>query len=105
MKACASLRYLQQQGYDIPVVAMTAWSNTTLVVQAMQAGAGDFVEKPWNNQRLQQILQQQLKLSSLTRQNKALHQQLSSTPLELVWQSSQMLTLDAATANRGSHRS
>ena len=44
------LRYLQQQGYDIPVVAMTAWSNTTLVVQAMQAGAGDFVEKPWNNQ-------------------------------------------------------
>ena len=56
------LRYLQQQGYDIPVVAMTAWSNTTLVVQAMQAGAGDFVEKPWNNQRLQQILQQQLKL-------------------------------------------
>jgi DNA-binding NtrC family response regulator len=87
------LRYLQQQGYDIPVVAMTAWSNTTLVVQAMQAGAGDFVEKPWNNQRLQQILQQQLKLSTLTRQNKALHQQLSSPPLELIWQSSQMLTL------------
>ena len=29
------LRYLQQQGYDIPVLAMTAWSNTTLIVQAM----------------------------------------------------------------------
>lgn len=87
------LRYLQQQDYDIPVVAMTAWSNTTLVVQAMQAGAGDFVEKPWNNQRLQQIVQQQLKLSSLTRQNKALNQQLSSAPLDLIWQSPQMLTL------------
>lgn len=87
------LRYLQQQDYDIPVVAMTAWSNTTLVVQAMQAGAGDFVEKPWNNQRLQQILQQQLKLSTLTRQNKALHQQLVSPPLDLIWQSPQMLTL------------
>jgi DNA-binding NtrC family response regulator len=87
------LRYLQHQGYDIPVVAMTAWSNTTLVVQAMQAGAGDFVEKPWNNHRLQQILQQQLKLSNLTRQNKALHQQFVSPPQDLIWQSPQMLTL------------
>lgn len=87
------LRYLQQQGYDMPVVAMTAWSNTTLVVQAMQAGAADFIEKPWHNQRLQQILQQQLKLSSLTLQNKALQQQLVSPTLDLIWQSQQMRTL------------
>ena len=87
------LRHLQQQEYDIPVVAMTAWSNTQLVVQAMQAGAADFIEKPWNNQRLQQILQQQLKLSTLTRQNKALHQQLVTPKIEFVWRSSQMLTL------------
>lgn len=50
------LRYLQQHYVEVPVVAMTAWSNTQLVVQAMQAGAGDFLEKPWQNQRLLQIL-------------------------------------------------
>ncbi|MGP9802763.1 sigma-54-dependent transcriptional regulator [Rheinheimera sp. NSM] len=66
------LRWLQQQSSKIPLVAMTAWSNTTLVVQAMQLGAGDFIEKPWHNQRLLQVIRQQLKLAQLQQHNKQL---------------------------------
>lgn len=84
------LRWLQQQSLDIPVVAMTAWSNTELVVKAMQLGAGDFIEKPWNNQRLIQVLQQQLRLQQLNRKNRALSQQLEKTLPQLVWQSDVM---------------
>ena len=84
------LRWLQQQSFDIPVVAMTAWSNTELVVKAMQLGAGDFVEKPWNNQRLIQVLQQQLRLQQLSRKNRALSQQLEKSTPQLVWQSESM---------------
>jgi DNA-binding NtrC family response regulator len=84
------LAWLQQQAWDIPVVAMTAWSNTELVVKAMQLGAGDFIEKPWNNQRLHQVLQQQLQLQALNRKNRALSQRLEDPKPELVWQSDAM---------------
>jgi len=84
------LAWLQQQGFDIPIVAMTAWSNTELVVKAMQLGAGDFIEKPWNNQRLHQVIQQQLQLQSLNRKNRALSQRLEDQKPELVWQSDVM---------------
>lgn len=87
------LRYLKQQQPKVPVIAMTAWSNTSLVVQAMQAGAADFIEKPWNNQRLQQILQQQLKLSTLQQHNQALQQQLEIPNQQLIWRSALMRQL------------
>lgn len=91
------LRYLQQHYAEIAVVAMTAWTNTQLVVQAMQAGAGDFLEKPWQNQRLLQILQQQLQLNRLKAENRALVRQLETQQAEpaaeLNWQSPAMRLL------------
>ena len=84
------LRWLQQQALEIPVVAMTAWSNTELVVKAMQLDAGDFIEKPWNNQHLLQVLRQQLKLRGLSQRNRALGQRLERPAPELVWQSEAM---------------
>lgn len=44
----------------LPVVAMTAWASVELAVEAMQHGLGDFVQKPWNNARLLQVLREQL---------------------------------------------
>ncbi|MEO8011522.1 MAG: sigma-54 dependent transcriptional regulator [Dokdonella sp.] len=49
---------------DLPIVAMTAWGSIDLVVQAMRAGANDFIEKPWDNQRLLSVLRNQLALAS-----------------------------------------
>ncbi len=34
---------------DVPVILMTAWGSISLAVQGMQAGAFDFITKPWNN--------------------------------------------------------
>src|ERR1700741_3597008 len=42
-----------------PVVAMTGWATVGLAVEAMQYGVSDFVEKPWTNTRLLEILQKQ----------------------------------------------
>lgn len=41
---------------DINTVLMTAWGNIELAVNGIQQGAADFVEKPWNNQKLLQIV-------------------------------------------------
>ena len=45
-----------------PVVAMTGWATVGLAVEAMQYGVSDFVEKPWTNTRLLEILQKQIAL-------------------------------------------
>lgn len=89
------LQWCQQQGQDSPIVAMTAWSNTDLVVKAIQYGAGDFVEKPWTNARLQQVVVQQLSVASLNRRNQGLSQQLASDSPELLWHSDVMQQLQA----------
>jgi sigma-B regulation protein RsbU (phosphoserine phosphatase) len=43
---------LEKQGNQAPVMVMTAWSSFDLAVEAMRRGACDFIQKPWDNQRL-----------------------------------------------------
>jgi len=47
---------LREQRVPAALIAMTAWGDVSLAVQAMQRGANDFVEKPWSNERLLQIV-------------------------------------------------
>ena len=46
----------------LPVIVMTAWGNVELAVEAMQRGARDFIQKPWENERLLAILRTQVEL-------------------------------------------
>ena len=45
-----------------PVIVMTAWANIDLAVEAMRRGARDFIQKPWENERLLTILRTQVEL-------------------------------------------
>lgn len=84
----AFLAWLAESELTVPTVAMTAWANVELAVTAMQLGASDFIEKPWKNQRLLQIIKQQLALSCLQTQNQKLQQQLEPTlQEEYIWRS------------------
>ena len=47
----------------VPVILMTAWGSIQLAVQGMQAGAFDFVTKPWNNVALMQRIETALELT------------------------------------------
>lgn len=90
----AFLKHLHKQQLDIPVIAMTAWSSVDLAVRAMQLGACDFIEKPWQNQRLLKLLDQQLTLKKLNKQNQKLQQQLNDhTSPTFVYQSHAMQQL------------
>jgi DNA-binding NtrC family response regulator len=46
----------------LPVIVMTAWGNVGLAVEAMRRGARDFIQKPWENERLLTILRTQVEL-------------------------------------------
>ena len=48
---------------DTPVILMTAWGSIQLAVQGMQAGAFDFITKPWNNAALLQRIETALELT------------------------------------------
>lgn len=54
------LSRLRGAGVTTPIVVMTAWGNVDLAVEAMRLGANDFVQKPWDNQRLLGTLEKQL---------------------------------------------
>ena len=49
---------------DTPVILMTAWGSIQLAVKGMQAGAFDFITKPWNNAALMQRIETALKLNN-----------------------------------------
>jgi DNA-binding NtrC family response regulator len=58
-----------------PVVVMTAWGSVSLAVEAMRHGARDFVEKPWDNDRLLTILRTQTELGRALRRSTRLEAQ------------------------------
>ena len=45
----------------LPIVVMTGWGTVDLAVEAMRRGVRDFVQKPWENARLVQTLNKQVR--------------------------------------------
>src|SRR5438034_10389812 len=76
------LSSLVSQDSTLPVIVMTAWGNVELAVEAMRRGARDFIQKPWENERLLSILRTQVELhralqeaERLTAENRLLNAQ------------------------------
>jgi DNA-binding NtrC family response regulator len=52
---------------SLPVVVMTAWGSVNVAVEAMRRGARDFLQKPWENERLLSIVRTQTELGRAIR--------------------------------------
>ena len=70
---------------DLPIVVMTGWASIEVAVSTMQNGANDFIQKPWDIDRLIAIVNNQIKLANsvknsnkLSQQNQLLQQQVNS---------------------------
>ena len=51
------LRRLKEHGVDLPVIIMTGHADVPLAVEAMKAGAVDFIEKPFDDEVLLSAIQ------------------------------------------------
>ncbi len=57
---------------SLPVVVMTAWGSVEGAVEAMRLGARDYIEKPWDNERLLATLRTQVELGRALRKSERL---------------------------------
>src|SRR5690348_1682994 len=75
-----------QEGFDLmerirtldptlPVLVMTAWSSVAGAVEAMRRGARDYIEKPWDDEKLLAAVQTQLELRRALRRSRRLQEE------------------------------
>jgi DNA-binding NtrC family response regulator len=83
------------RGFDAhtPIVLMTAWGTIGLAVEGMRRGAQDFIEKPWDNERLLTVLRTQVALGRALQRARTLeaeNRQLKGVGEALIAESSAM---------------
>ena len=66
------LSKLQALDTPMPVVVMTAWGTVDLAVEAMRRGARDFIQKPWENERVLAVVRTQVELARALRRSQRL---------------------------------
>jgi DNA-binding NtrC family response regulator len=56
----------------LPIVVMTAWGSVEGAVEAMRRGARDYIEKPWDNERLLATIRTHVELARALRRSELL---------------------------------
>ncbi len=70
------LATLKAKGHEATVIVMSAYGNVDLAIEAMQAGAYDYVQKPFKNEEVLLTLRKAEERESLKRENRALRQEM-----------------------------
>ena len=66
------LARIQEMDGRLPVIVMTAWGNIDLAVESMKRGARDFIQKPWENERLVSLIKVHAELHQALRRARQL---------------------------------
>jgi DNA-binding NtrC family response regulator len=77
MDGMALLRRLQSIDPGLPVILMTGHGDVPMAVEAMRIGAFDFVEKPFDPERLAELCQKGGEIRSRTLETRALRRELA----------------------------
>jgi DNA-binding NtrC family response regulator len=59
----------------LPVLVMTGWSSVAGAVEAMRRGARDYIEKPWDDDKLLAAVQTQMELRRALRRSRRLQEE------------------------------
>ncbi|MCB9283288.1 MAG: sigma-54-dependent Fis family transcriptional regulator [Lewinellaceae bacterium] len=94
------LKKVKELAPDVQVIMITAYSDVSRAVEAIKAGASDFVEKPWRNEKLLATIhavyalsQTQVKLSEARSRESVLSQAMDQPFSEVIGQSEVMRTV------------
>ncbi len=78
MDGMTFLGQVREMDAELPVILITGHGDVPLAVQAMQAGAHDFIEKPFETVRLTEAVARAVTVRRLALENRALRAELES---------------------------
>ncbi|MBK7012048.1 MAG: sigma-54-dependent Fis family transcriptional regulator [Xanthomonadales bacterium] len=61
-------RAVRREHSDLPIILLTAWTRLETAVELVKAGAGDYLGKPWDDNKLLATVENLLELSEATRE-------------------------------------
>ena len=76
MSGLEMLQLIRRQNTQVPVIVMTAFGTIENAVEAMKAGASDFLLKPFDLEHLTAVVNKALEIRSLREENRALKEEL-----------------------------
>jgi two-component system C4-dicarboxylate transport response regulator DctD len=72
------LQFIQTHAADVAVILITGHGDISMAVQAMRAGAYDFIEKPFSSDRLVEAVTRAMEKRKLMLENRALRRELDN---------------------------
>ena len=85
------LEQLRKEGWSMPVIIMTAFSDIKLAVKAMKLGAEDYLVKPLDLEQLEMLVERSLKNATMRRQVEVVSEKLQAEqPSEIIGSSDGM---------------
>ena len=76
MDGLALLKRIQEVDDQLPVIMVTAYGTVAAAVEAMKAGAFDFIEKPFDQDDVRRTVQKALAMTRLVAENRVLREEL-----------------------------
>jgi len=70
------LAHLREEAYDIPLIMVTGYASIEHAVQAIKAGAADYITKPVRPEQLEHAVTKALQVARLRKENDALRQEV-----------------------------
>jgi DNA-binding NtrC family response regulator len=81
------LAAIRREGIDTTVIVITAWGTPQKAVEAMRAGAYDFIPKPLDTAHLEVVIKKALERHALREENRVLQGELEGLDRPLIGQS------------------
>ncbi len=85
-----TLRMIKESHPDLPVVMLSVVGKASTIVEAMQAGAADYLNKPFEEDEIELTLSKVLDRSRLERERERLREELEEHGEHTVWKSDAM---------------
>lgn len=74
---------IRQAKPDLPVLLMTAWASLETAVQLVKEGAADYIQKPWNDEKMVATVKTLTRMRGLELENSRLRSQIEGSRREL----------------------
>ncbi len=86
------LNHLKQKNKDVPVIIISGHANIEMAIESLKSGAFEFIQKPFDRERLMNFVNRAAEKINLIKENKSLKTQLFHS-FELVGKSQNILTI------------